>query len=79
MNAAELVEKAEKPAKRSAASELVELAGRLFHVGMSTDEAPYAVRQDGPRLAQDLRGTASSLRAKLARAYWLDRDPPVAL
>jgi hypothetical protein len=58
------------PVRQSAASELVVLASDLFRVGMSTDETPYAVLKDGAQVARELRGTASSLRAKLSQEYW---------
>lgn len=60
----------ERPAKRSAATVLVDLASGLFHFGVSTDGETFAVPKDGPPVVALLRGGKSSLRARLARRYF---------
>jgi len=56
--------------KKSQATQLVELAGRRFDLGVTPEGEPFAMPKSGPRLVRMLRGGRMSLRAELARAYF---------
>lgn len=58
-----------KPAKRSTADALVELALQTYRLGVSIDREAFAVEHNGPAIALVFRGGASALRAKLAKTY----------
>ncbi len=60
----------EEPARKSAATVLVEQAVKLYDLGVSADGEPYALPRTGPRLVRMLRGSRTSLRAQLAREYF---------
>jgi len=72
--AARIVDDALGPEKReekkSASTRLVELAEQIYRLGVSTQEQPFAVPRNGPRLVRMLRGGKSSMRAQLARKYY---------
>jgi len=58
-----------KPAKRSTADALVELALYTYRLGVTNAGEAFAVERDGPAVAMMFRGGASAFRAKLSRAY----------
>ena len=55
--------------KPSVAEAIVRLALERYRLGVSEEGEPFAVERGGPNVAVSLRGTASSLRALLAREY----------
>lgn len=56
-------------AKRSAASELVDLAEEMFSFGVTPEGEPYARPLPDGHVVRQLRGGRRSLRAELAAAY----------
>ncbi len=58
-----------KPARHSAADVLVELATATYRMGVTDTGEAFAVEHDGPNVALLLKGSATALRAKLAKAY----------
>ncbi len=73
--AALVVEHAEaaRPAGReTVATALVDLVRRRYRLGLSVEDAPFAVPHTGPRVVRPLRGGKGSLRAALAAAYYAD-------
>lgn len=64
----------DKPGKRSAAAQLVDLAMADYTLGMSDTDEPYAVARSRPHLAMPLRGGKTGFRAELARRYYEDHN-----
>jgi hypothetical protein len=66
-------EKAEKKEpQKSVATRLVELAERDYQLGCTPDGEPYAIPKQGPPIVRQLRGGRQSLRAELARSFYVD-------
>lgn len=63
--------KVEEEPKKSVATRLVQLADQHYHLGCTPDGEPYAVPRSGPKLVRLLRGGRQSLRAELARAFYV--------
>lgn len=62
------------PGRPSQATQLYALALVRYDFGVSTDDEPYAVPRDGPRIARPLRGGTPPLRAELASVYPQEHD-----
>lgn len=60
----------DKSDRKSQATLLVELAESLFDLGVTDTGEPFAVRRDGARLALQLRGGRTSLRATMAAEFY---------
>ncbi len=58
-----------KPAKRSQADALVDLALERFRLGVTETGDTFAVAHEGPKVAKLFRGGRDALRAALAKAY----------
>lgn len=58
-----------KPATRTMADTLVDLALQWFRLGVTESSEAFAVARDGPMVALLFRGGASALRSKLATIY----------
>ncbi len=58
-----------KPAKRSQADALVDLALERFRLGVTDTGDTFAVAHEGPKVAKLFRGGRDALRAALAKAY----------
>lgn len=57
------------PARKSAATRLVELAHEIYELHVDTDGTPHAVEQAGPNLALPFRAGRLGLRTQLSAAY----------
>jgi hypothetical protein len=60
---------AAKPAKRSAADLIVDLATGRYELARSEDGEPFAIERAGPNVARTFRGGRASLRAALAASF----------
>src|SRR5215468_409435 len=60
----------DKKERKSAATELVELAQERYTFGVSDTGETFAVPIDGPKVVAMLRGGKASLRSQLAREYF---------
>lgn len=60
----------ESPGKKSQSTLLVELAQDIYDLGVTDSGDVYGVERDGPNIALQLRGGRTSLRAKLAAAFF---------
>lgn len=60
-----------KPRRRTQADLLVQLALDGYDFGVSRTGDPFGVSKSGPRIARLMRGTAQSIRADLAKQYYL--------
>lgn len=60
----------EEPRRRSQADRLAELALERYELGVTPTGDAFGVSRSGVRIARMLRGSAQSLRAELARAYF---------
>lgn len=70
-DAAKLVDKhAPEVPKKSQATALVDLAGKLFDLKVTPEGEPFGVPKTAPHLVRMLRGGRTSLRAELARVYF---------
>lgn len=63
-------EASEQGGKKSAATVLVGLAGKLYEFGVSPEGETFGVPRVGPKVVAMLRGGRTSLRAQLARRYF---------
>lgn len=61
---------ADDTTRRSQATLLVELAHRMYDLGVTESGEVFGVERDGPKVALTLRGGRTGLRAKLARAFF---------
>jgi len=59
-----------KPARRSQAAQLVDLASAQYTLGVSDQEEPFGVYSERPHLAKMLRGSRAGVRADLARQFF---------
>jgi hypothetical protein len=59
-----------EPERKSVATALVDLAQEFYTFGVSDLGEPFAIPIGGPRVVAMLRGSKTSLRALLARAYF---------
>lgn len=64
----------EKPAKRSVAAQLVDMARGNYKLGISDTEDAYGVRADRPHIALPLRGGKAGLRAELANGFFAEHN-----
>lgn len=60
----------DKPERRSAATQLVELAMARYVLGVTPEGDPYAIPKSGGHVARSLRGGKAGLRAELSREYF---------
>ena len=58
------------PDRKSASTELAEIACERYEFGLGDGGETFAVPKDGPRVALMLRGGKTSLRGQLARDYY---------
>lgn len=58
------------PDRKSASTELTEIACERYEFGLGDGGETFAVPKDGPRVALMLRGGKTSLRGQLARDYY---------
>lgn len=58
------------PDRKSASTELTEIACERYEFGLGDGSETFAVPKDGPRVALMLRGGKTSLRGQLARDYY---------
>ncbi|MBI3213169.1 MAG: hypothetical protein HYZ38_05075 [Mycobacterium sp.] len=66
----EATEEDDKSARRSVASQLVDMGRSAYTLGVTDSDDPYGVSNDHPHLAMMLRGGKTGLRAELARQYF---------
>ena len=59
------------PDRKSASTELTEIACARYEFGLGDGGETFAVPKDGPRVALMLRGGKTSLRGQLARDYYV--------
>ncbi len=64
------VEDKSGPDRKSASTELAEIACERYEFGLGDGGETFAVPKDGPRVALMLRGGKTSLRGQLARDYY---------
>jgi hypothetical protein len=62
-------ESTQKPEKKSAAQQLVELALECYDLGVDTDDKPFAVRKGG-HVTRPLKGGKRSLRKELGGLFY---------
>ncbi|MDJ0359704.1 toprim domain-containing protein [Rhodococcus sp. H29-C3] len=60
----------EKTERKSAATQLVELAMARYTLGVTPEGDPYAIAKSGGHVARSLRGGKAGLRAELSREYF---------
>ncbi|WP_068379674.1 toprim domain-containing protein [Rhodococcus sp. EPR-157] len=60
----------DKPERKSAATQLVELAMSRYMLGVTPEGDPYAIPKSGGHVARSLRGGKAGLRAELSREYF---------
>jgi 5S rRNA maturation endonuclease (ribonuclease M5) len=60
----------DKPDRKSAATQLVELAMARYRLGVTPEGEPYAIPKSGGHVARSLRGGKTGLRAELSREYF---------
>ncbi|WP_434158795.1 toprim domain-containing protein [Rhodococcus sp. BGS-1C] len=60
----------DKPERKGAATQLVELAMSRYVLGVTPDGDPYAIPRSGGHVARSLRGGKAGLRAELSREYY---------
>lgn len=60
----------DKPERKSAATQLVELALARYILGTTPEGDPYAIPKSGGHVARSLRGGKAGLRAELSREYY---------
>jgi hypothetical protein len=61
------------PARRSVASQLVDMARAGYKLGVSDDGTPFGLLPETPHVALPLRGSRTGLRAELARRFFAER------
>ena len=59
------------PERKSASTELAEIACARYEFGLGDGGETFAIPKDGPRVALMLRGGKTSLRGQLARDYYV--------
>lgn len=70
-NAEQVTEPSEdKPERKSAATQLVELAMARYILGTTPEGDPFAIPKSGGHVARSLRGGKAGLRAELSREYY---------
>ena len=70
VNAAHAEPAEDKPERKGAATQLVELAMSRYVLGVTPDGDPYAIPRSGGHVARSLRGGKAGLRAELSREYY---------
>lgn len=64
----------EKPARRSMAAQLVDVALSDYRLGISDTDDAFGMRGDLPHIAMPLRGGKTGFRAELARRFFADHQ-----
>lgn len=61
-----------RPGRPRQADQLVRMALERYSFGVSKTGDTYGIATDGPRIARLMRGSAASIRADLAKRYYMD-------
>ena len=64
----------EKPARRSVAAQLVDLARGAYLLGVTDTDDPFGLGTDLPHIAMMLRGGRAGLRAELSRRFFAETN-----